>query len=286
MYLAYSSNGFTRVDLPAALRGIAAAGFRGAELLFDRPHFTPADLTGEGLARLRGVLRETGLRVSNINANTAVALWPAPPPEPVFEPSLSNVDASVRAKRLAYSRAAVDLAVAVGAGCVSVTSGRTQAHVPPEDGFACFAEALGELCDYADARGVRIGIEYEPALLCERATEVAAVIGAVGHRALGVNLDLGHALCAGEDPVESIALLAGRIWNVHLEDIRGGKHHHRIPGDGDVDFRRLLLALRAHGYDGPLTVELYTCSDIADEAATRAHAHLAPLLNALDPESP
>ncbi len=104
------------------------------------------------------------------------------------------------------------------------------------------------------------------------------MIAAVGHPRLGVNLDLGHAICAGEDPLHSIDQLAGRIWNVHLEDIRGRKHHHLIPGEGDVDFAGLIQRLAAHGYDRCVTVELYTCSHRADAAAARAFAVLSPLL--------
>lgn len=281
MFLAYSTNGFTRTHLVGALEGIASAGYAGVEILADHPHWRPADATPTAFAALRDTLRSLGLRVSNVNANTAVCLWPAPPPEPVFEPSLSNADPAVRERRAAYTRAAIELAAAVGAPCVSVTSGRTQADVPPEQGLEHFASALAPLCTYAADRGVKLGIESEPALLVERATEVASLIDRVGHPALGANLDVGHAVCIGEDPTESIRRLAGRIWNVHVEDIRGGKHHHRIPGDGDLDFAAIFRALSATGYTGAVTVELYTCSAIADEAARRSHGVLAPLLAAV-----
>lgn len=278
MFLAYSTNGFTRVDLEAAVRGIASAGFDGVEVLADAPHWRPADAPAVH-DRLRRQLAALRLRVSNVNANTAVCLWPEVPPEPVFEPALSNADPAVRARRLAHARAAVDLAVAIGCPTVSVTSGRTQAHIGPEAGLEHFASSLRSLCDYAAERGVRIGIEAEPALLVERTDEVLALFDAVGHPALGANLDIGHALCVGEDPVASIERLAGRIWNLHVEDIRGGKHHHRIPGEGDVDFDAIFRALAATGYSGGVTVELYTCADRADEAARRAHDHLRPRLD-------
>ncbi len=279
MFLAYSTNGFTRTDLDGAIRGIASAGFDGVEVLADAPHWSPEDSPARR-ASLRRLIAESALRVSNVNANTAVCLWPAAPPEPVFEPSLSNADPQVRARRLAHARAAIDLAVAVGSPAISVTSGRTQAHVEPEAGLAFFATALRTLCEYAADHGVRVGIEAEPALLVERTDEVLALIDAVGHPALGANLDVGHALCAGELPVEAIRRLAGRIWNLHVEDIRGGKHHHRIPGEGDLDFDAIFAALVETGYAGGVTVELYTCADRADDAARRAHDHLRPRLTA------
>lgn len=283
MFLAYSTNGFTRTDLAGALKGIAAAGYEGVELLADAPHWRPDDLAPAALDALRAALAESGLRLSNINANTAVCLWRSPPPEAVFEPSLSHADPETRARRMYHARAAVDLAAALGAPCVSVTSGRTQPDVGPERGFDHFADTLRELCRYADDRGVRIGIEAEPALLVERTSEVLDLIERVGHPGLGANLDVGHAVCIGEDPAESIRRLAGRIWNVHVEDIRGGKHHHRIPGEGDLDFGLIFRALATANYRGGVTVELYTCSAIADEAAHKAHVHLSPLLSSVVP---
>ena len=273
MNFAYSSNGFTRVSLPEAIDRIAAHGYRGVELLADRPHWHPG--MGElERAAVRQALKRTGLTVSNINANTAMALWPEWMPETLFEPALSNHDAGVRERRIDFTRAALDFAVQVGARCVSVTSGRCEADVLPGEGKRYFAEALARVCEMAAERGLKIGIEYEPGLLVETAAEVKAVIDAVGHPALGANLDIGHAICVGEQPAEAIATLSGRIWNVHLEDIKGTKHFHLVPGEGDVDFGAVFAALDAHGYDAFVTVELYTCAARADAAAAAAIEHL------------
>ncbi len=279
MRLGYASNGFTRVDLERAIDGIAACGYSSIELLADAPHWRPGDPT----LPIVHALRSSGLAVSNVNVNTAACLWSSPPPESVFEPSLSNADPHVRGRRLDFTFAAIDLAAEVGAIAVSVTSGRVQNDVPPELGLTFFAESLHRICERASAAGLRVGIEYEPALLVERADEVLGLIAAVDHPALGVNLDIGHAVCMGEDPTVIIPRLAGRIWNVHIEDIRGGKHYHRVPGDGDIDFDAVFASLRDVGYRGDVTVELYTCAAFADVAARRAIEHLSPkLAQALD----
>ncbi len=280
MHLAYSTNGFTRVDLVRAVRDIAAHGYVGVELLADAPQWSPeTDTTGLRSA-VRRALAETDIGVSNVNANTAACLWPFELPEPVFEPALSNRDAAVRRQRLDYTRQVLDFAADVGASCVSVTSGRPDAAVAPEEGMAWFADSLAEVCRYAASVGVRVGIEYEPGLLVETALEVADIIERVGHPLLGANLDIGHAVCVGEDPAKSVQLLGPRIWNVHLEDIKGRKHHHLVPGEGDIDFARIFAALRAVDYDGYVTVELYTCVERADDAAAQARAYLTPFLEA------
>jgi protein FrlC len=268
--LAYASNGFTRVTLPETVHALARLGYAGIELLADTPHWSPSHAENGAEAEVVEALARTGLSVSNVNANTAVGLSATPPPDGTFEPSLGHSDPAVRARRVEYTRAAMRFARRVGASCVSVASGRVERDVPPEVGREHLADSLRGLCAYADELGLRLGVEAEPALLVERTDELLWLFDRVGHPALGANLDLGHALCAGEDPCVAIERLRGRIWNVHIEDIRDRKHFHRVPGEGDVDFVELFTALRRTAYVGFVTVELYTCADRAEAAATRS----------------
>jgi sugar phosphate isomerase/epimerase len=61
----------------------------------------------------------------------------------------------------------------------------------------------------------------------------------------------------------------GRLLrHVHLEDIAPTRvHHHLIPGEGAIDFGATLRALQDVGYDGWITIELYTCHEAPDHAA-------------------
>jgi len=263
---AFSTNAFTRRSLSAALEAIRAAGFGGAEILADKPHAFAAGLTNSSLLRLGKLVRKLDLFVTNVNANTAAGYWRKCPPEPVFEPSLVSRDASARRWRVRYTKRAIDLAAAVGSPAVSVTSGRIPNGLPPEKALAVLRRSLDEVLAHAERRGVRIGVEYEPGLLVERTDELLRLIEEVGHPRLGANLDIGHVVVAGEDVRQAIRALAPRIWNVHLEDIRGGKHYHLPPGEGDLDLPAALGALERAGYRGGLTWELYTCSDAPDEA--------------------
>jgi sugar phosphate isomerase/epimerase len=111
---------------------------------------------------------------------------------------------------------------------------------------------------------------------------VLELVDEIGRDSLGVNLDVGHAAVYGEDLTETIHRSAGHITGVHLEDIVGGRrgtHYHRIPGEGDLDFRTVFDALDDVGYDGFATLELYTYPDEPDRAAARAHEVLTELLD-------
>lgn len=278
--LAYSTNGFTQRPLVEALKLISECGYTGVELLGDRPHWSPQQVVIPP-AELRALLADLGLTISNINGNTAMFCWPEWMPETVFEPSLTHHDAQVRQKRIDIMYALFDWAAEVGAPRVSVTSGRCPGEVPPAEGLQYFADSLATLCERASELNLQLSVEYEPGLLVERWRELDTLIKQVDHPALGANLDLGHARCAGEDPLEAIRGLAGRIWNIHIEDIKGLKHYHLIPGEGDMDLQSYLAELERIGYSGMITVELYTYAGAPDEgdltAARRAHQALSRL---------
>ncbi|ADD04365.1 YfiH family protein [Natrialba magadii ATCC 43099] len=276
--LAFSTNAYTRHSLPEAVRRIADHGYAGVELLGDEPHAYFPEFDNVARDDLIKALEETGLSVSNINANTATGYYDDAPPSSFFEPSIIQADDDARAWRVEYTKRAIDLAETVDAPAVCLATGRPLPGTPPEEAREYLHESLGEILDYAEPRDVDVGIEFEPELLIENTDEVLALTDEIGRDSLGVNLDVGHAAVYGEDVVKSIRRSAGSITGVHLEDIVGGrrgKHYHRIPGEGDLDFRAIFDALDDIGYDGFATLELYTYPDEPDRAAREAYDELS-----------
>ncbi|MEW6112306.1 MAG: sugar phosphate isomerase/epimerase family protein [Thermodesulfobacteriota bacterium] len=270
MQLSFSTNAFVKHSVFEAVERIASVGYKGVELLADVPHLYADSVTEADLERLKALLDRTGLHVANINANTAVGYYGTTFWEPLFEPSLAHPDSDLRRWRIDYSKKCVDIAASLGAPTVSITSGRPVSGMLPTKSMTLLHGSLQELLEYAAERSVRIGIEYEPGLLVERYEELAALIEAMDSPHLGANLDLGHSHVLGEDPEIAIGGLGSRIFHVHIEDIKGTKHYHLIPGTGDMDFPKLLATLTRHGYEGFVTVELYTYPDRPEQAATEA----------------
>jgi len=276
--LAFSTNAYTDYGLAEAVRRIADHGYDGVELLGDEPHAYFPSFDASEARDLSAALSETDLAVSNVNANTATGYYDDAPPSPFFEPSLATDDDEARAWRVRYTKRAIDLASLVDARAVCLTTGRALAGNPPERARAALRDSLREILDYAEPRDVSVGIEFEPELLVESTDDVLALVEAVDHPALGVNLDVGHAAVCGESVAESIRRCGDHITGVHLEDIaggRGGTHYHLVPGEGDLDFRAVFDALDDVGYDGFATLELYTYPDEPDRAARRAREALA-----------
>jgi sugar phosphate isomerase/epimerase len=276
--LAFSTNAYTRYDLPEAVRRISDRGYAGVEILADEPHaYLPAFGDDDSRALLEALDR-TGLAVSNVNANTAMGYYDDAPPSAFFEPSLVRADGAARQWRVDYTQRAVDLADRNDAPAVCIATGRPLPGNPPEQAHEYLRESLGAILDHAERKDVDVGIEFEPELLVEDADEALALIDDVGRESLGVNLDVGHVAVTGDDVAETVRRCAGRITGVHLEDIvggRGGKHYHRVPGEGDLDFRVLFDALDDVGYEGFATLELYTYPDEPDRVARDAYDFLA-----------
>lgn len=275
MKLAFSTNAYTRHSLTDALRGIRAAGFEGVEILADVPHAYPGSIDAAFSESVRRELDRLGLTVSNVNCNCTFGYWRHAPPEPYFEPSLISPDPKYRADRTQLILRTLDFAKIVGARNVSITSGRCLGGMPPDKAARQFAESIRPVLDKADAVGVDIGIECEPGLFLEYVAELREWIDRLGHPRFGANLDIGHSVVIGEDIGEAVRTLAGRIWNMHVEDLPGRKHYHMIPGEGDLNWMALRSALLDIQYDRFLTVELYTHTENPQEAAEKSFRFLS-----------
>src|SRR5215213_5273529 len=164
MKLAFSTNAYTRHSLADALKGIAAAGFEGVEILADVPHAYPTWLDGPFTSGVRRMLDQTGLAVSNVNCNCTFGYWRDAPPEPYFEPSLISPNPRYRQDRANLILRTLQFAKDVGARNVSITSGRCLGGMPPDKAAGQFAESIKPILDRADALGVDVGIECEPGL--------------------------------------------------------------------------------------------------------------------------
>lgn len=271
---AFSTNAYSRHPLKTALDHIAAAGFRGVEIVADKPHVWLDSLTPRDVVALHKQLDKLDLFVSSINANCTLGFWTDAPPEPFFEPSLVAREKTLREWRIAYTKKALRLARELGALNVSITSGRALNGVPPEKALTHLEDGLSRLLEDAERLQQRLSLECEPGLLIERTGELKALLGKLKSPWLGANLDLGDADVTGENPCHAIRALKGHIFNVHLEDIRGHKHYHRIPGEGDMNFRAIFRQFDAVGYTGPITWELATYDEAPDQACRRTFEYL------------
>lgn len=107
------------------------------------------------------------------------------------------------------------------------------------------------------------------------------------HKLIGACADLGHYIRSGEDPVEVIRKLQGRLYGIHLKDFDAPKGNAKgvILGKGHLDVLEVFRALKKVEFpsDGALSIEyeehaenpmadLRECVAIAREAEKKANA--------------
>jgi len=274
LQLAFSSNAYLDVPVDRAIDRVAGMGYRGIELLADVPHAWPAGLLPVQKDAIRAAIGASGLVISNINAFMMNAI--ADPRQPYWHPGWTDPDRHYRAIRREHTKRALRLAAELGAPAISTEPGGELAEGQSRaEATDIFYDEIMPCLDVAASCGVGLLIEPEPGLLIERFEQYLEFAERVDHPSLGLNFDIGHAFCVGEDPAEWVPKMKSHTRHYHFEDIAATRvHHHLVPGEGAIDFVGVLRAIAAHTPDMWITVELYPYRDQPDAAARAARAHL------------
>ncbi|MDE0102500.1 MAG: sugar phosphate isomerase/epimerase [Bryobacterales bacterium] len=75
------------------------------------------------------------------------------------------------------------------------------------------------------------------------------------HSHIAVNLDIGHFVAAGFDPVEYIRQHHGRIVTLHIKDRKKEQGENMPFGEGDTPIADVLTLLSENGFDMPANIE-------------------------------
>jgi sugar phosphate isomerase/epimerase len=280
-HLAFSTNAYLKFSFAEAARRLATLGYRGIEIMADVPHAWPACLLAEQKRAIRQALEEHELAISNVNAFMMNAISDAR--QRYWHPSWIEPDRHYRQVRIDHTRRSLSLARELGAPSITTEPGG-----PVEPGASwsaalqLFVEGLKPVAEHAEAEGVLLLIEPEPGLLIETADQFLELVEHIDSPAIGLNFDIGHAYCVGDDPAPTIQRLAPYIRHFHLEDIAATRvHHHLIPGDGAINFASIFQAIQAMNHQGWITIELYPYVDDPDNAARTARERVTAILNNL-----
>jgi sugar phosphate isomerase/epimerase len=278
MKFAYSSNAYMNFSVEETIARIAALGYQGLELLADVPHAWPAGLLEERKQAIRDCLARHGLRIANVNGFMMNAV--ADPRQPYWHPSWIEPDPNYRAIRREHTRRALVLAAELGAPSIQTEpGGPLEPGQSWEEAAGIFYEQFMPCVEVAGQQGVSLLIEPEPGLLIETFEQYLEFAGRVDSPWVGLNFDVGHAFCMGQEPQQWVPRMQEHTRHYHVEDIAPSRvHAHLIPGRGAVDLEATLRAIEATGYDGWVTVELYPYIDHPDEAGREAREYLEGIL--------
>ena len=204
--------------------------------------------------------------------------------------SLAAPDAKTRQAAVDEVSKVMDWAAELGCPYVDVW--------PGQDGFdysfqADYVEAWKWLRDGLDACSqhngkVRVLVEYklkEPRTHCFVTTAAKVLLLLQGLDSVGVLMDVGHALAAGENVAEAAALLSsyGKLDYVHLNDNYRSWDDDMIVGSVHlVEYLELAYWLKRLGYKGWLTLDIFPYREDGVAAATQCRQWMTAFFHAVD----
>ena len=274
MLLGYNTNGFAFHRLDDALDIIASLGYRCVAITVDHHALNPYD---EDLAAQIGEMR-TRLDVLGLSSVIETGARFLLDPRRKHHPTLLDRRGAGRDRRIDFLKRCIDIAEGLGSAAVSFWSGALAAGQSKREAFDLLAGACVELSDCAAEKGVVLAFEPEPGMLVDTLDNYGRLADVVGRDNFQLTIDVGHLQCnETEAAADLICRHAPRLANVHLDDMRRGVHDHLFFGEGEVDFKAVLVALEV-SYKGPACVELSRHSHNAVEVAGQARRFLDGLM--------
>jgi L-ribulose-5-phosphate 3-epimerase len=285
--LAYNTNGLSHHRLLDALRLLHDLGYQGAAITPDVGNLDPFHPKEGELESVRSLAKDLGLSLA-VETGARFLL----DPRRKHRPSLLEESPAERSRRADFLMRSIDLAHELGAGVVSIWSGAAprdlHADVEEDDVpherervWDRLCVCLGPILRHAIERQIQLAFEPEPGMFIERPAgylELLRRLGGEGEE-LGLCLDVGHLLVTGDLPVgDVIREMAPHLVHVHLDDIAGRVHEHRMFGQGDLDLAEVLATLSEVGYTGLAAVELSRDAHRGAQAAEEAMGHLRTAL--------
>jgi sugar phosphate isomerase/epimerase len=176
-------------------------------------------------------------------------------------------------------RCEIDFAARVGA-CSLVLHPSCLGLMRPDDRLD--VPEIRRLAGYAAERGVRLALENsgDAIWLLDRVLEHVGDDPEATN--VGVCVDTGHAHMshdAGREPVPNyLERYAGQLVHVHLHDNHGVSDEHLIPGEGTIDWPRVVRTLGEIGFDGTAILELHPVGASPMEGIRQGLTFLASLM--------
>lgn len=188
----------------------------------------------------------------------------------------THQDADVRKEAIEVFSGLIELAGEFGG---IVNAGRSRGFVAPgqsrEEAEKLFVDTMQKLCDRALARQVQMIIEpvnrYEINFI-NNLDEGALLLEKVQRTNCGLHADVFHMNI--EDDRIGGSLIRNESWvrYVHFAD-----SNRLAPGMGHLDFKEIMEALGAIGYDGWISVEILP-GDNPDDMARKAINYIKPMI--------
>lgn len=250
MKTALFTAGFSNYPIERVFQAAAKNGYDAIEIGGFRPHAYAPDLAKGGAEKIRSLSREYGLPiVSYAPENTGS------PYSLVFE------DPQMNKESLEYFKLTLDMAKEIGSqycmfACNHPGYGRNREEVKK-----LFVDNMKVLADYAEQIEQTIILEpvtpYEGTIIVS-SDDVRWALDQVNSPRFKCMLDLAAPFTYGEPISAYFEKMGDDVRHIHFVDCERTSEDHLIPGDGEMDFPRIVSYLKQVGYEGYLSLELFS----------------------------
>ncbi len=125
----------------------------------------------------------------------------------------------------------------------------------------------GRVNAQAKRYGLRVGMHNHSRIReNEYATPDDFAAACNGNSHIAINLDIGHFVAAGFDPIDYVKQHHAQIVALHIKDRKKNQGENVPFGEGDTPIREVLALLRDNGYEIPANIEYeYKGDDTVEE---------------------
>lgn len=241
-----------RFSLDEAFAMLNKAGFDGVELNMEAEKRKDGKLslhcncTESELAEIKELAKRHNLKITSFVTGL---LWGLP---------LTSSDASVRENGMIAIKKMLDYAEYFGSDTVLVVPGYVSSDISYDEAYENALTALKELKPYAEAKKVAIGVENVWNKFLLSPLEMRDFIDKIDSPYVGAYFDIGNVVVNGY-PEQWIKILGTRIKKLHAKGFKTSVGN--ITGfvnllEGDIDWKKVMEAIKQVGYDDFITAEL------------------------------
>ncbi len=196
-------------------------------------------------------------------------------------PDFTHPDTKFREQEIAKQKRWIEMTHALGGGYCRVLSGQRRPELTIKEGVKLAAESIQTCLPYAEQYGVTLILEnhykddfWEYPEFAQKIDVFCDLVNAIDHPNFGVNYDPSNAFLAGDDPLELLKRVSGRVVTMHasdrylisgtIEDLRNEEEgsvgyakrlSHGEIGKGLNDYDAIFSELKSKGFNNWISIE-------------------------------
>ena len=180
----------------------------------------------------------------------------------------NNLDPNleVRKRNNEHVKRMIEAATVLEVPVISTWIGRVPGTI--EDNMKVYSEVWPPIVDYAEDHGVKIAIENCMGNIAHTPEIWERMFEIIPSKSLGLNFDPSHLVFQFIDYLEALRRFGDRVYHTHCKDTEilrwrlswcgytgRGWWRFRIPGLGEIDWKRFISTLQDQNYDYVLSIE-------------------------------